>query len=108
MKGPAAGVGILLLALGALLIWAGFQGVSLLEVVRDVLSGNGLPKAAGSDVSSVGTKVGGSLGKITAAGADAVTEDKSTTGPAAPITSSSTANGSWLQGVTVGQAGDTR
>lgn len=72
MKGPAAGVGIILLALGALLIWAGFQGVSLLSVIQGVLSGQGLTSSSGGKGGSGGKLARGDERKAT----DAATPKK--------------------------------
>lgn len=49
-------LGFILVAGGALTVWAGFQGVNVVDVVRSVLAGEPLPKAG-----QPGSGVGGAL-----------------------------------------------
>lgn len=48
MKG-AGWLGFILIGVGALLIWAGFQGVSAFAVVRAILSNEPVPRDGGGD-----------------------------------------------------------
>lgn len=80
MKG-AGWLGILMVGAGSLLIWAGFEGVSIVDVMRSVLnneplpkgSGTGTPKAAATPGSSGDTGFkkdgGGGIGAAPDAGA---------------------------------------
>lgn len=78
-------VGFILVAGGALTVWAGFQGVNVVDVVRSVLAGEGLPTTTpGAGSQPIGTGIGGAL-----AGQDRTpgtsTDDKPATGGGSPM-----------------------
>lgn len=86
MKGPAAGLSFVLIAVGALLIWSGFQGVSLLATTKSVLAGE--KPAAGTKGDATSTKPGDATNKgdLLTKPAETTTRGASTSVKMRPVT----------------------
>ena len=54
----AGWIGIIAIAIGVLMVWAGYQNVSLLAALKAVLSGEPLPKAAEGAKATTGSSGG--------------------------------------------------
>lgn len=74
MKG-AGWLGILMIAAGALLIWAGYEGVSIIDAIRSILNNEPLPRAKEAEAEPEATPGNRGLSGFTGSDTKTVTAD---------------------------------